>query len=70
MKGDMKMAPFPPILAVALGAVAVAFLVRHNTREWQRARDIERDAEASVAKARGEVAPRKLRRDADGVYRP
>jgi hypothetical protein len=64
------MAPFPPILAVVLGALAAAFVVRHITREWQRAKDIDREAKASVAKARDENVPKKLRRDPDGIYRP
>lgn len=64
------MAPFPPLLAVTLGALAAAFVVRHITREWQRAKDIDRAAKAPVANARDDNAPKKLRRDPDGIYRP
>ena len=64
------MAPFPPVLAVTLGAVVAAFVVRHIVREWQSARDIEREAKAPVAKAQDANVPKKLRRGPDGYYRP
>ena len=66
------MAPFPPLLAVTLGTLVAAFVVRHVAREWRRAKDIDREANASVAKAKAmdEGVPKKLRRDPDGIYRP
>jgi hypothetical protein len=62
------MVPFPPLLAVTLGTLGAALLVRHIAREWQRARDIERQAKAPVTV--NETAIPKLRRDPDGIYRP
>ena len=64
------MAPFPPVLVAALGVVGAALLVRHIAREVQRARDVDRTAKATVAKAQ-EQPVRKLRRDPQtGIYRP
>ena len=64
------MVPFPPLLAATLGVLGAAFVVRHVAREWQRAKDAEREENASVAKSKNKVVPT-LRRDPQtGIYRP
>jgi hypothetical protein len=65
------MAPIPPLLAVTLGMLGAAVIVRHIAKEWQKAKaDVDRDETAPVAESKSEAVP-KLRRDPQtGVYRP
>lgn len=64
------MVPFPPLLAVTLGALGAALLVRHITREWQRAKDLERAETAPVSKAESDKVPTLRRDPKTGIYRP
>lgn len=63
-------APFPPLLALTLTVIGATIIVRHVTREWNRAKDLERE-QANAAMARAQQPIRKLRRDPQtGIYRP
>jgi len=61
------MAPFPPLLAVTLGALGAVLIVRHFARQRQREAELQEARQAPRAEAQ-EI--RKLRRDPDGIYRP
>ncbi len=65
------MVPVPPLLALTLGMLGAAFVVKHFAKEWQKAKaDIDRDEAEPVAESKNEVVP-KLRRDPQtGIYRP
>jgi hypothetical protein len=65
------MVPVPPLLALTLGVVGAAFVVKHFTKEWQKAKaDVDRDEVAPVEQPKSDVVP-KLRRDPQtGIYRP
>lgn len=60
---------FPPVLAVTLGVVGAALVVRHFMREWQREAELEKAKQAPRAESKNDM-PKKLRRDPDGIYRP
>lgn len=59
--------PLPPLVAVTLGALGAALIVRHFTKQWQREAELQKVKPASRAEAQN---VRKLRRDPDGIYRP
>jgi len=65
------MVPVPPLLALILGALGAAFVVKHFAKEWQKAKaDVDRDESAPVEAAKSKAVP-KLRRDPQtGIYRP
>jgi hypothetical protein len=64
------MVPFPPLIAVTLGVLGAALILRHFAKEWRRANpDLETAKEAPLAESQSEPV-RKLRRDPDGSYRP
>jgi hypothetical protein len=65
------MVPVPPLLAVTLGMLGAAFVVRHIAKEWQKAKaDVDRDETGPVVDSKSEAVP-KLRRDPQtGIYRP
>lgn len=62
------MVPFPPLVAVTLGALGAALVVRHFTRQWRREADLEEAQQSPVTESRKDLP--KLRRDSDGIYRP
>jgi hypothetical protein len=65
------MVPVPPLLALTLGALGAAFVVKHFAKEWRQTNaDVDRDEDASIAKSKGGAVPT-LRRDPQtGIYRP
>ena len=64
------MVPVPPLIAVTLGVIGAALVVRHFAKEWRRANaDIEKTEDPAVAEAKNKAVPT-LRRDPDGTYRP
>ena len=64
------MVPVPPLIAVTLGVVGAALIVRHFVKEWRRASaDLENTEEPAVVKSKSETV-RQLRRDPDGAFRP
>lgn len=65
------MVPVPPLLAVTLGMLGAAIVVKHFAKEWQKAKsDVDRAEPDPVAESRNEAVP-KLRRDPEtGIYRP
>jgi hypothetical protein len=65
------MVPVPPLLAVTLGMLGAAFVVKHFTKEWRKAKaDVDRGEAEPVAESKSEAVP-KLRRDPQtGIYRP
>jgi hypothetical protein len=65
------MVPVPPLLALTLGVLGAAFVVKHFAKGWQKSKaDIDRDESAPVEEAKSEAVP-KLRRDPQtGIYRP
>jgi hypothetical protein len=65
------MVPVPPLLALTLGMLGAAFIVKHFAKEWQKAKaDVDRDEAVPVEEAKSEAVP-KLRRDPQtGIYRP
>jgi hypothetical protein len=65
------MAPVPPLVALMVGVLGAAVLVRHLARQWRRTKaDLARGEETAVEEPKREAIP-KLRRDpATGVYRP
>lgn len=65
------MVPVPPLLAVTLGMLGAAIVVKHFAKEWQKAKpDVGRDETEPVAESQIEALP-KLRRDPEtGIYRP
>jgi hypothetical protein len=62
------MVPVPPLIAITLGTLAAALVVRHFAKEWRRDADLAKAKEAPRAESKTDVP--KLRRDADGIYRP
>ena len=64
------MVPVPPLLAVTLGVLGAAFVVKHFVKEWRRPdADLGKAKDAPAAESWGEVP--KLRRDPQtGIYRP
>ena len=64
------MVPIPPLIAVTLGVIGAALVVRHFAKEWRRANaDIEKTDDPAVARSKSDAVPT-LRRDPDGTYRP
>jgi len=65
------MVPVPPLLALTLGALGAAFVVKHIAKEWRKAKaDVDRDEAPPVAESKNQAVP-KLRRDPQtGIYRP
>ena len=65
------MVPVPPLLALTLGALGAAFVVKHFAKEWRKAKaDVDRDETVPVEEAKNAAIP-KLRRDPQtGIYRP
>ena len=63
------MVPVPPLIAVTLGVIGAAFVVRHIAKEWRRDNDLEKTDDQAVAKSNSDVVPT-LRRGPDGTYRP
>ena len=64
------MVPVPPLIALTLGVVGAALVVRHFAKEWRRTdADLEQTDDPAVAKSNREIVPT-LRRGADGTYRP
>ena len=65
------MVPVPPLLALTLGVLGAAFVVKHFAKEWQKGNaDVDRDEAEPVAESKNEAVP-KLRRDPQtGIYRP
>jgi hypothetical protein len=63
------MLPLPPLLAVTLGVLGAAVVVRQLLREWRRVSDLEKSKDAPLAGSKSEAIPT-LRRHPDGTYRP
>ena len=61
--------PVPPLIAVTLGVLGAAFVVRHVLKEWRRDGDVEKTDDPAVAKSKSDVVPT-LRRGPDGIFRP
>ena len=61
--------PVPPLIAVTLGVLGAAFVVRHFVRQWQRNSDLEKTDDPAVARSKSDVVPT-LRRGPDGIFRP
>lgn len=65
------MVPVPPLLAVTLGMLGAAFVVKHFAKEWQKAKtDIDRDETAPVSESTSEAIPKLWRDPQTGIYRP
>ena len=65
------MVPVPPLLALTLGALGAAFVLKRFAKDWQKAKaGVDRDETEPVAESKVEALP-KLRRDPQtGIYRP
>ena len=69
------MVPVPPLIAVTLGVLGVAFAVKYFAKERRTERqranaDVDRARDAPAADSKTDAVP-KLRRDpVTGVYRP
>ena len=64
------MVPVPPLIAVMLGVIGAALVVRYFAQEWRRANaDLEKAKDSPLTESQSEPV-RKLRRDPDGTFRP
>ena len=65
------MVPVPPLLAVTLGVLGAAFVVKRFANEWRRPdADLDPAKAAPAAESQNHMIP-KLRRDPQtGIYRP
>jgi len=65
------MVPVPPLLAMTLGVLGAAFVVKHFAKEWRRSdANLDPAKTAPAAETQNHMIP-KLRRDPQtGVYRP
>jgi hypothetical protein len=65
------MVPLPPLIALTLGVLGAAYIVRHFSKDRRRSDvDLDRDENVNVEETSRNAIP-KLRRDpTTGIYRP